>query len=1671
METLTPAMLGHSRRTFVYGFAPGGLGGVPWTCCGCRRTRQRRLATFSPAPGLTLYPCSPPPCPVACVSLTGHRAAWRPRGEGSRGVTGAAIKELPVSPETRRPRSRSPIFYLNLNLRRIEADAAKQGIWGANWKHEVLEDLLHDGHLHVSKSHDRRDPTKTVWYCRGKDVSLSVVPDSRHRDTLFCIGLVAGPRRGGPAAGGPIAQVPGPWGLDTMRTRSRASITAEEHLLLSMAAIERRQPTVGSAWNTALADELAAIAPKAIEAHGAAEQPKPQSPRGLARQSRTSPHTSARRKASGAEREATSVTPAVAGPAPPRGPSPANLKPQGSPASRSRLELRSSEVREAADSRLDASRRQQSTDGRPATAPSTDLDATAPPDDVTTSPDSLEFSSAPAPVELIEAGSWLSLCARLLGQLDSGLDGLIGAQDPEEARRSRIARLDAEMARLQAKREAVPTLDRLAQAVDLLHDLADQGARAVSVPPSRVVVDGPGTLRSLSVALADGLVEALPPWVFDRTGAEGSPSKPDVYGTPTLQEQLLAAAAWIREEFGGVPPEGLAQAPRPDLGGSTAIRLAQAWRAEQGLRELTEGLPDFVVARLRSLKGGETRAAAESIGHWREYLGSEGYQGLLSALEGVDDEGLRETVSTEGLSALASEDLAILKHLPWDQVVSFVRRRAAEVPPVETLTTSAKLPSVAPTDDSPPRVLEFRHVVTDASAHVIAASVVVPEPAASATFVGFEVPIRLYATAPVSTDVEVKLRSVSFAGLPKDVDLGPDVEVAVVKGMRTLVWTLPADPDQWRRARDGVRWEREGRVRLGVTRGVAAKLRTGKEPVSVSLEYESSSTTLRFDRVLAALPETFTGARTGIGDASATDLVRNSPLGPQTRHRKLEDVIDEGRHSFMVVAPRRFGKTTLLSHLAAVAREKGRQVVRVTLSREIQPQQAVTDVWSQILAELAKAHGMQPAGPPPTSLVDEASWARVRAFVQQRGFERMTVFIDEAQALVPRSGARWGTDLKNFVERHLAEKSDGLATVQIALFGTVDLSVRVGQNCRDFLLTHGAEQFAFDEASLSRFVRQAGHEQVQSSRLARVELATWAINVHTLTAVFDAVLQRLQGERRLFLLRSDVAEAVARLVEADSSVGTSIWTSARSELSHSDDWDPADSMPLALAWAQQDPLLGQIERLNRCVTWLNGELRAAGASGEVPRERADTALKELKARGVLRDDGGFHRPLLGELLARRTTLLRDDRPGQLALLRLAVDVVEWPDDAMNTAEGAQAKVFLAEQGGRSRAFRTSTLQTEEDGRRFARTCAALRTLRDRRTRRDGDEHLPKISQAGFRADDSRQGVVVYDWVEGQPLEDVWTTLAPDARVHIVTQIARATSALHSRGVLHCDIAPRNVIVNGRLEAVLIDFGLARHVEDETQTRLGNDRFKAPEQCADNPESTEASDVYALGQVLLGPQPDDTGLEQQLLVLAQKMVEGQVDSRPTLDAVIDALSGVQFDQRLHTLTRAVEDIVNDTPEYLWEDLLAYSTTAALVHGGLLRWDLQRCLEACDLLNKLFARVVDDARTPEAVALAALSEGSGELSLAKAAHLVGTTNPVTAVWKSDEVRAVGILRIGWAHPTKRERKVSAARRLLKTAKRNQLEVFRHAVEKTAAAVDSAADAGGSVCQFVDLIAGSE
>lgn len=96
---------------------------------------------------------------------------------------------------------------------------------------------------------------------------------------------------------------------------------------------------------------------------------------------------------------------------------------------------------------------------------------------------------------------------------------------------------------------------------------------------------------------------------------------------------------------------------------------------------------------------------------------------------------------------------------------------------------------------------------------------------------------------------------------------------------------------------------------------------------------------------------------------------------------------------------------------------------------------------------------------------------------------------------------------------------------------------------------------------------------------------------------------------------------------------------------------------------------------------------------------------------------------------------------------------------------------------------------------------------------------------------------------------------PRQSVLLMAKVAQAVQYAHEQGVLHRDLKPGNILLDGRGEPLISDFGLARCEEiashlTRSLTSFGTPGYIAPEQ-ADGPTAqlTPAADIYSLGAIL------------------------------------------------------------------------------------------------------------------------------------------------------------------------------------------------------------------------------
>lgn len=171
-------------------------------------------------------------------------------------------------------------------------------------------------------------------------------------------------------------------------------------------------------------------------------------------------------------------------------------------------------------------------------------------------------------------------------------------------------------------------------------------------------------------------------------------------------------------------------------------------------------------------------------------------------------------------------------------------------------------------------------------------------------------------------------------------------------------------------------------------------------------------------------------------------------------------------------------------------------------------------------------------------------------------------------------------------------------------------------------------------------------------------------------------------------------------------------------------------------------------------------------------------------------------------------------------------------------------------------------------------------------------HLVSVLDAGSAAG---RRYLVTRYVEGVPLSDVLATgpLSGGSVVRLAAGIGSALDELHRRGLVHRDVKPGNILVEGDGRSLLTDFGVARGEADSVLTKagrvVGTVDYLAPEVIGGEPASA-ASDVYSLGCVVhacLAGRPPFAGLDFAAACLAH-MQSPPPDLRPVRRDVPEAL---------------------------------------------------------------------------------------------------------------------------------------------------------------------------------------
>jgi len=180
---------------------------------------------------------------------------------------------------------------------------------------------------------------------------------------------------------------------------------------------------------------------------------------------------------------------------------------------------------------------------------------------------------------------------------------------------------------------------------------------------------------------------------------------------------------------------------------------------------------------------------------------------------------------------------------------------------------------------------------------------------------------------------------------------------------------------------------------------------------------------------------------------------------------------------------------------------------------------------------------------------------------------------------------------------------------------------------------------------------------------------------------------------------------------------------------------------------------------------------------------------------------------------------------------------------------------------------------------------------------------PNIVSIYDRGSEDGRYYLVLEYVEGGDLHDYVQRRGPlpvDEAVGLIAQAARGLEYAASRGVVHRDVKPSNLLRTPLGEVKITDLGLAvrPEAEDERVTRegttVGTVDYMAPEQARDSRATSVRSDIYSLGctlhYLLTGRPPFPGGdLTEKLTKHARTPAPDVRERRPDVPpAIADAL---------------------------------------------------------------------------------------------------------------------------------------------------------------------------------------
>ncbi|HEX4772351.1 MAG TPA: serine/threonine-protein kinase [Bryobacteraceae bacterium] len=157
--------------------------------------------------------------------------------------------------------------------------------------------------------------------------------------------------------------------------------------------------------------------------------------------------------------------------------------------------------------------------------------------------------------------------------------------------------------------------------------------------------------------------------------------------------------------------------------------------------------------------------------------------------------------------------------------------------------------------------------------------------------------------------------------------------------------------------------------------------------------------------------------------------------------------------------------------------------------------------------------------------------------------------------------------------------------------------------------------------------------------------------------------------------------------------------------------------------------------------------------------------------------------------------------------------------------------------------------------------------------------------------------LVMEYVQGVAIDAYCAGISVRSRLELFLQVCAGLSYAHRRLIIHRDLKPSNILVDATGQPKLLDFGIAKLLDEsgeatQTAERLLTPYYASPEQLRGTPQTT-ATDIYSLGAVLYklltGRLPHESatgGVDSMAAMLGTKSITPPSRLNPSLTSDID-----------------------------------------------------------------------------------------------------------------------------------------------------------------------------------------